>query len=708
MKGAALLALIFLISVFAGCLEEEGENELYASVMKSLSAPDTRFITNLDGSLTYDFGNERIIAQSNALFGIEKLWVVNVSDPLLEMTRTEISTQRGYMSPSAAFSRSNIFALYYSGPNAIAVTCCSNDSGLVQSIIPQKNDMINLTLHVYKNGSISEHNNSLSIGGLCITSNLRWKNYTSFTDGADIFFEADEPIFIELSDQVSDPYESFKKAFERADWIDNRFSAESSLYETMFSSALDCALSAYKQSNGTGALFAGTKYRDPARTYFRDSYWTSQILLPFAPDIIREQVLTLARGVHDDGQCPSGVFFNGTDWWSDHYDSPSYFVMLLYDYISWTGDSGILDKKAGNMSVWEKALKCMEYLSGTDTNGNFLPEKPWRCERDWADQVYRDSEVAYDSILYYRALTCASEIAEARGEVISEDLCARAEEVKKSINRVFWNEELGYYIDYVRDVPSHTEEHLNEDTFIAVLYGVADEHQREAYLKSATRLLDTKNNRAQPYGDWGVMCCYPLYSSYLLGMNGRGGDTFETSALPYHYHNGSDWPYLDGINAFARLWYGDADWEYPLTRWWEYSIEMKWLTPVEWYTPEPSSKARTWGFKQGWSSMPGAALLMGGLGFWPTLNGTIGIAVPPFGNSMVDFEYRGKECRLLCKDGKTSFYIDGEEVASIDSGSRARIDLDEKKVFDVRNDCNVYLLGESISAKASGDGTTLE
>jgi len=32
MKGAALLALIFLISVFAGCLEEGGENELYASV----------------------------------------------------------------------------------------------------------------------------------------------------------------------------------------------------------------------------------------------------------------------------------------------------------------------------------------------------------------------------------------------------------------------------------------------------------------------------------------------------------------------------------------------------------------------------------------------------------------------------------------------------------------------------------------------------
>lgn len=694
MKGAIFLALLFFISILAGCVEE-GENEVYAAVMESFEAPDTRFITNPKKSLTYDYGNEHIIARSDALSGIEKLWIVNVSDPLLEMTRTEISSHERYMLPSAAFSRSNIFALYYSNPRAIAVTCCSNESGLVQGIIPQKRDRINITIHVYKKGNITEQNNSLRVGDLYITSTVPWKNYTSFADGVDINFEIDKPIFLEFSDGVSEPYESFKNAFERADWIDSRFSAENSLYETMFSSALDCALSSYKVSNGTKGLFAGTKYREPARTYFRDSYWTSQILLPFAPQIVREQLLTLSKGVHDDGQCASGVLFDGSDWWSDHYDSPSYFVMLLYDYIAWTGDLGILDENAGNMSVWAKALKCLEYLKNTDSNQNHLPEKPWRCERDWADQVYRDPEVAYDSILYYRALVCASEIAKERNESTYRELATEAERVKKAINDKFWSDELGYYIDYVRDVPYHVEDHLNEDTFIAILYGVANESQRNRYFERATQMLNTKNNRAQPYGDWGVMCCYPLYSTYPLGVNGRGGDTFDTSALPFHYHNGSDWPYLDGINGFARLWFGDADWEYPLTRWWEYSLSNQWLTPVEWYTPEPLPGARTWGFKQGWSSMPGAALLLGGFGFWPTVNGTIGVAVPPFGNSSFHFEYRGIGCELNCSEGVTVLYMDGERTASIDNSSRARIDLKSGEVFDVREECNVSVTQKS-------------
>lgn len=703
MKGAVIISLLFFASILAGCLEE-GENALYSSVMESFEAPDTRFITNPSRSVTYDFGNQRIIAQSNALLGIDKLWIANVSDPLLDRTRIELRDGDSFMMPSASFSRSNILASYYSNPRMVAVTCCSNQSGLVQAVIPQMRERIEMKLSVYREGEVSEQDGCLKIGELCLTSSIPWKSYSSFENGADIYFEFDEPLFIEFSDNSSNPVESFKAAFERADWIDSRFGAESSLYETMFSSALDCALSSYKVSNGTKALFAGTKYREPARTYFRDSYWTSQILLPFAPEIVRDQVLTLSRGVHDNGQCPSGVLFDGTDWWSDHYDSPSYFVMLLYDYIAWTGDFDIIEERSGNLTIWEKAKKCIEYLKNTDTNQNYLPEKPWRCERDWADQVYRDPEVAYDSILYYRALVCASGIAKEVGDDASGELSSLAGKVKEAINNKFWDDALGYYIDYVRDVPPQREDHLSEDTFIALLYGVADENQRTRYLERANSLLNTNNNRAQPYGDWGVMNCYPPYDTYLFGLNGRGGDTFETSALPYHYHNGSDWPYLDGINALTRMWYGDKNWEYPLTRWWEYSLNARWLTPVEWYTPEPEERARTWGFKQGWSSMPGAALLLGGFGFWPEINGTVGIAVPPFGNSEFTFTYRGRECEMKCSNGTTKLYVDGREAASIDSFSRARIDLESGKAFDERNSCNVSVSGvENIIGKRKID-----
>jgi len=250
MKGAIIVTFIFFASVLAGCLED-GENELYKSTMESFEAPDTRFITNPDRSVTYDFGNQRIIAQSNALFGIDKLWIANVSDPLLDRTRAELRDGDGFMTPSASFSRSNILALYYSNPRVTAVTCCSNQSGLVQAVIPQMREPIEMKLSVYGEGEVSEQEGCLKIGKLCVTSNIPWAGYSSFDNGADVHFEFDEPLFIEFSDNSSDPLESFKAAFDRADWIDERFSAESSLYETMFSSTLDCALSSYKVSNGT-------------------------------------------------------------------------------------------------------------------------------------------------------------------------------------------------------------------------------------------------------------------------------------------------------------------------------------------------------------------------------------------------------------------------------------------------------------------------
>ena len=54
-------------------------------------------------------------------------------------------------------------------------------------------------------------------------------------------------------------------------------------------------------------LAAGMAYSTPARTYFRDGYWTLQPLLQLAPDMVRGEIRLLARGVQPDGEAPSGV-----------------------------------------------------------------------------------------------------------------------------------------------------------------------------------------------------------------------------------------------------------------------------------------------------------------------------------------------------------------------------------------------------------------
>ena len=58
-------------------------------------------------------------------------------------------------------------------------------------------------------------------------------------------------------------------------------------------------------------LAAGLIYANPPRTYFRDGYWTLQLLLRQAPEVVAAQIDLLAAGVHPDGEAPSAVILAG-------------------------------------------------------------------------------------------------------------------------------------------------------------------------------------------------------------------------------------------------------------------------------------------------------------------------------------------------------------------------------------------------------------
>ena len=109
--------------------------------------------------------------------------------------------------------------------------------------------------------------------------------------------------------------------------------------------------------------------------------------------------------------------------------------------------------------------------------------------------------------------------------------------------------------------------------------------------------LESRRNREQPYGDWGVLCAFPPFK--------RRRDIRAKTAFPYRYHNGSDWPWLDGVYAIERLRRGMGGARYALTRWWSYCLAMGWAGPVEYYAP-PFGRGS---LLQGWSAMPAAAVL---------------------------------------------------------------------------------------------------
>jgi hypothetical protein len=196
--------------------------------------------------------------------------------------------------------------------------------------------------------------------------------------------------------------------------------------------------------------------------------------------------------------------------------------------------------------------------------------------------------------LYYRGLCCAAWLSKQIGET-AERFEIQTVLVREAINAQMWDESLGYYRNYHRD--GFSETNLSIDTLVAVLYGVSDEEQTVRVLDAAKRLLQTRNNHEQVHGDWGIMCCYPFYC--------EPADLFSISAETYRYHNGSDWPYWDGVYGLILRQRNDPDWRYVLTRWWEMSLERGFLTPFEyWSPPHPVG-----GLLQGWSAMPAVALL---------------------------------------------------------------------------------------------------
>jgi glycogen debranching enzyme len=384
--------------------------------------------------------------------------------------------------------------------------------------------------------------------------------------------------------------------------------------------------------NNFKGFFAGINYQKPARTYFRDGYWTILSVLPFFPELVRNEIITLANGIHEDGTCPSGVICSGKvrDFWSDHYDSPLFFIMMVYDYICFSGDVDVLYEKINEKKIIDLMELCIGRFINED-EGEMLISKPPFCRRDWVDNVYRSGYTTYIEVLYARSLYCMGSIYTSINDIGKNKFMSLFERCKNSINKHLWDDKKGYYINYANG--DRIEDNLSIDTILAILYNIADDDKKNSVLDRCEELLETKNNKEQKYGDWGVMCAYPFYK--------HKNDLVEKSNFEYRYHNGSDWPYLDGVYALTKLRCG-RNAEYALSRWFDYSIEHSWFTPVEYYNPVYGKGS----YLQAWSAMPAAAIVMGGFNFIPDIEGNVNIINRDMNCVISNVKLRGKVLQL--------------------------------------------------------------
>ncbi len=351
---------------------------------------------------------------------------------------------------------------------------------------------------------------------------------------------------------------------------------DSDFMQAYYKSLLNASLSNYKELGKFKGFLAGIVYQYPARTYYRDAYWTVLSVLPVKPELVRNEIITLANGISKKGECPSAVKFNFKNYWGDHYDSPSFFVLMLYDYLVHTKDFAILNEKVKAGKVIDSAnLVLKRLMKETDETGLLVKDGEYN-RRDWCDNVFRSTYVTYDEALYARALFAMSEIYKVcyGDEVKSKDYADKYDKVVKAINDLLWDEEKGWYVNYKSD--KFVEDNLSIDTVVMALFGLASEDRADRMLKSMQQLLESKNNKEQGAGDFGTLSVYPFYKNTE--------DIVQKSSLPYYYHNGGDWPYLSCVYAYAKLMRG-MDYMYPLTRWFEYNAEKGNYTPIEFFSP---------------------------------------------------------------------------------------------------------------------------
>lgn len=382
----------------------------------------------------------------------------------------------------------------------------------------------------------------------------------------------------------------YKAETENADELAD-ISMPDGLSETekaMYLNCYYCALENYKEKGDYKAFMAGQRYLLPMRSYYRDSYYTVLPMYNGHTDKVRNQIIALTKGISEDGTCPSAVKSDYTAWWGNHYDSPSFLALMLYDYVKHTGDTDFLRKKIDGVTVYDKAEAAVVKLSMFADETNLLYKGGIYNKRDWADEVNRYGYVTYDEVLYARAWLSLSRLCMLLGEQNKGNMFEeKYHKVKDAINTLLWDEKLGYYVNFKNH--DYTENNLSIDTVFAVIFGIADATRAQRVLHNMENMLECRNNTAVKAADFGVMSVYPFYK--------HPRSAYNKSSEPFHYHNGSNWPYLSAMYAYAKRQHG-MEYKYALESWFTYNVEKHNFTPIEYF----SSVQPDGSLLQAWSS----------------------------------------------------------------------------------------------------------
>lgn len=219
-------------------------------------------------------------------------------------------------------------------------------------------------------------------------------------------------------------------------------------------------------------------------------------------------------------------------------DSTFLFPWIIREYVYSTGDVKYLRKR------WRNIIDLVNWGFSKDVDGDGLIEHGFTGiaeklpiqDSTWMDHIDRRKSANDVQALFYEGLKIGSELATIVGDHSNEQKWSHNSRLLRDrIDRVYWNENSGFYYDTVRRDGSR-DSSIRPNALIPILTDAVSE---KAKAESVLRRIE-KSDLTTP---WGVRTLSSLDPKYH----------------PTLYHDGAVWPLVTGWAAISEIKFGRSE-----------------------------------------------------------------------------------------------------------------------------------------------------
>lgn len=351
---------------------------------------------------------------------------------------------------------------------------------------------------------------------------------------------------------------SLRRSYEEWDRDSTQIVTDNEVFNQLLSRSLRDLRALYTLQNGNGVLAAGIPWY--VTVFGRDALLSAHQMLMVNPRLAREalEVLASHQGTKDDpwrdeepgkilheirlGELAAAGVIPHTPYFGS-VDATPWFLILLGQYVRWTGDSAFARKM---LPAAEAALGWID-TSG-DLDGDGYVEYKTRSPRGIRNQGWKDSwdaithadgrlaeaPIALSEVQAYVYLA-KQRMADVFASLDDPDRAARLREeaaaLKVRFNQDFWMEDELYFAGAL-DREKRQVRAIMSNPGHALYCGIVDEDKAKHLAK---RLL-----APDMFSGWGIRTLSKTAASYN----------------PMSYHNGSVWPHDNALIAAGLKRYG--------------------------------------------------------------------------------------------------------------------------------------------------------